>query len=98
MEFESNVFGFATPGAHAPPVHREAPRNGDDDLLASGWSTLFVQQGRPPLLDKAVFGLEDQQPPGPFHQHRAQAPVAVLVDGALKAPLAGGVLAGTRCV
>src|SRR5208283_5444118 len=65
LEFESQGCCGAASGAHPPPVHREGSGQGDDELLAPGLAALMIQQGRAPLLDGAIFGLEDQQPPGP---------------------------------
>src|SRR5207247_10351921 len=78
-----------------PPVHEKLPRQPDRQLLFRRLVVLALRfvQGRAPLLDGLVVGLELRQPPGGLDEDVAHARVAVLGNRAAEAPLARRVLA-----
>jgi len=94
VNFKPSLWGSSAACA-PPPIHAELPADGHDDLLALDWWSWIAQHGLP-LGHRLIGRLKLDQPPGRFHQHAPDAPVAVLVNRPLKTPLIGAVFPGTH--
>ena len=97
LNHQTESFGFAAPGAHAPKIDGQLTGHRHDGFFAgrSGDQCAFGQD-LPPFAHRLVIGLEADQSPSQLHQGSAHAWVAMLGHAALQPRIATGVFARTK--